>query len=755
MFSTLAGFQQIPGPANTGPTDDHFNQVVLLAHCNGADLSTTFFDSSSFHRALTAAANAKISTGQSKFGGSSGLFDGNADQVTSAASADFNLSGDFTIEGFVRFSTVVGAQFFFALQQTSFDGTKTIWIEFNANVANKMSCYLFGSYVVSLNTINAGQWYYVAVKRSGTTGSFWIDGVQQGASISASVPGSSKVAIGGSDGISAANQYLNGNMDEWRITNGFARDVSSTPVAEFPNFGGTVPNPVAKCNPPGSISTPFDVVALPTLFAITGAPTGTVTLATVTSTDNAMTAVVMDEHGDIANIPGLTFSYAAKVLTVAGTPTGHSKIYSIGACYRSSDGTGRAVGATLHDITIANAADVLTIGSMNAASIKVGVPSTTVLLSPSSNYPTGLKAIAATNVPGMSVVLAWSTGATPSGTVSLTGTPTIAGSYALNIDYYTPDCTVKLGASTHVVNVAESYVTPPAPPAPSAGPTPPTPSPPPTPTPAPQPGRGPDPFFTSVKALLHFNDAANVASDQISQNAWTNDQVSYVPGAILGGGGFASSSKLSCAIAGAEGLSGLLTVELMFDIDSASWDALTAAGTDFRWCPISSLMAQDGTCLWAVGLFSYYSPFLKGRETRAGFYMPQLSVPGDSTVIQPFGAIIPARPGKFMHLAGAINPRPGGGGYDHVGCVWLNGDPGLGSALFLASRRVTKAGFMVSIGGADTSIKAYFGGQSSIIPFAGKIDEYRLTAEARYAAYMGSTAYAIPSSARSIPWSDS
>jgi hypothetical protein len=25
---------------------------------------------------------------------------------------------------------------------------------------------------------------------------------------------------------------------------------------------------------------------------------------------------------------------------------------------------------------------------------------------------------------------------------------------------------------------------------------------------------------------------------------------------------------------------------LMFDIDSVAWDALTADGTDFRWCPI-------------------------------------------------------------------------------------------------------------------------------------------------------------------------
>jgi hypothetical protein len=758
MFSHLFGLQQIVGPGGGILSDPYWSYVTLLMHLNGANGSTSFPEETTSGVTFAAGGNGQISTAQYKFGGAALKFDGTGDYIlsTTGFSALTFGTGDFTVEMWVYLNKAQNM-----LIDFGWSGSSGTW-QFYTNATGHLEWYhgigAGGTVLTGSDVVSTGSWHYVAAKRASGTFSLWLDGVSQGSVADSRDYNASAVNTGikiGGQVVFNASWDANGYYDEIRVTKGYARDVSSVPTGPF-NTSSTLTPPSVRCLPRGTLTTTFSVVARPSLFAVTGVLLGSTTLATVTSSDASLTAVVLDEHGVPASIPGLTFNYAAGVLSVSGTPTGDSKVYSIAVCYRSSDGTYRSVGSSLHDITIANASDVLTIGSMVNPSIRQGQYSSTTILSPTTNFAVGLLAVPRIAVPGMDVVLSWTIGSSSgSGSVRLSGTPTVAGSYTLKIDYYTSDGTVLLGTSTHTVAVSAAYVSPPAPPAPSPGPSPPAPSPPPAPTPAPQPGHGPDSYFSSVKALLHFDDASNIAKDQISSNTWTNAQTQYVSGAVVGAGGFSSSSKLSCAISGVEGLSGLLTVELMFDIDSVAWDALTADGTDFRWCPISCLVAQDGSVLWALGLFSYYSSYYKIRQTRAGFYMPLLSLPGDQTFVQPFGPVIPARPNKFMHLAGAIKPRPGGVGFDHVGCVWLNGDPGLGSSLFLASRRVTKTGRTVLIGGSDGSIPAYYGGQSNIVNFSGKIDEYRLTAEARYASYMDFTALAIPEVARTIPWSNS
>ena len=84
------------------PVDPQFGSVSLLLHGNGANGSTTITDSSRFANTVTAVGNAQISTAQSKFGGSSLLFDGTGDRLTIPSSTDFAFgTGDFTVEAWV------------------------------------------------------------------------------------------------------------------------------------------------------------------------------------------------------------------------------------------------------------------------------------------------------------------------------------------------------------------------------------------------------------------------------------------------------------------------------------------------------------------------------------------------------------------------------------------------------------------------------------------------------------------------------
>lgn len=58
--------------------------IRVLLHCEGADASTTFTDSSSYSHTVTEAGNAQIDDAQAKFGSTSGLFDGSGDYLTIA-----------------------------------------------------------------------------------------------------------------------------------------------------------------------------------------------------------------------------------------------------------------------------------------------------------------------------------------------------------------------------------------------------------------------------------------------------------------------------------------------------------------------------------------------------------------------------------------------------------------------------------------------------------------------------------------------
>jgi len=89
--------------------DPYVNNVSLMLSMDGANNSTTFIDSSQNALAVTAVADAKISTAQSKFGGSAAYFDGTGDYLTVASNAAIAFGlGDFTIECWVNFSALPG-----------------------------------------------------------------------------------------------------------------------------------------------------------------------------------------------------------------------------------------------------------------------------------------------------------------------------------------------------------------------------------------------------------------------------------------------------------------------------------------------------------------------------------------------------------------------------------------------------------------------------------------------------------------------
>lgn len=218
-------------------TDPNFASVSALLHCDGANGSTTFTDSSSNNITFNVSGSASISTAESKFGTGSLYISGVGDWIYPADNTEFVMgTGDFTIEMWINvdnFSDLrhiyddrVGGNGAYITLRTNLSGQ----IEYVANSALRIA----GSTVMS-----AGTWYHVAVCRSGTSTRMFLDGVQEGSTYSDStnyISNTNRPVIG-AHGFNTSQYPYIGYIDDIRVTKGVARYTANftPPTAPFPD----------------------------------------------------------------------------------------------------------------------------------------------------------------------------------------------------------------------------------------------------------------------------------------------------------------------------------------------------------------------------------------------------------------------------------------------------------------------------------------------------------------------------------------
>lgn len=211
--------------------DPHFSQVALLLHMDGANNSTTFTDSSSSPKTVSANGNAKISTDQSRFGGSSALFDGSGDYLR--AQFAFNWSHDFTIEMWIRrIGTGTGAihTIFEAGDISAGRGGLNLYVESDGDIVwnNAFSADTAGG------NLPLDQWVHLAAVRRSGASQLYVGGQAVG------VPGSTTypvinniISIGGAPNYSF---WPFAYIDEFRLTQHARYTANFTPpTAPFPN----------------------------------------------------------------------------------------------------------------------------------------------------------------------------------------------------------------------------------------------------------------------------------------------------------------------------------------------------------------------------------------------------------------------------------------------------------------------------------------------------------------------------------------
>ena len=163
--------------------DPFANNIILLLKGNGTSGSTNIIDSSPNPKTISVFGNTQISTAQSKYGGSSIVFDGVGDYLEISPLTAFNFgTGDFTIESWIRLNLndteyrnvirldygSVGISLRFG---NSGFGNQ---FQFNANDLDLAGCHLttFTRPGIWVNT-----WNHVAFVRQSQINRYFINGV--------------------------------------------------------------------------------------------------------------------------------------------------------------------------------------------------------------------------------------------------------------------------------------------------------------------------------------------------------------------------------------------------------------------------------------------------------------------------------------------------------------------------------------------------------------------------------------------------
>ena len=203
---------------------DAFTKLCL--HCDGADASTTFTDSSPSAHTVTANGNAQIDTAQSKFGGASALFDGTGDYLLLDGSADFAFgASDFVIDFWVRYNALPGSTLL--LYDSRPNAGSGAYAAIGAAATTGALIYFVNNSVRITGTTSfaTGAWHHIAIVRSGGTTRMFLDGVQEGADwtdATSYLNPASRPAIATS-GSSVGTVVLNGWMEEIRVSVGTDR----------------------------------------------------------------------------------------------------------------------------------------------------------------------------------------------------------------------------------------------------------------------------------------------------------------------------------------------------------------------------------------------------------------------------------------------------------------------------------------------------------------------------------------------------
>jgi len=234
----------------TAPTTEFFfHRHFFLTDFNGPDGGTTLTSQDRHLHTVTFNANAQLDSAQQKFGSASLLLDGTGDECTVPDNADLTFgTGDFTVETFVRFAALpssttngmaIASHFLDTGNQRawfmSLDSSDEVQFRWSIDGTAEQTRTATNTPTVAVDT-----WYHVAVARQGGTLRLFFDGTlltDTGDPITGDdLHDSTTLFRIGSIGVSGSERFLDGWLDELRVTVGRAIYTAgfTPPTVPFP-----------------------------------------------------------------------------------------------------------------------------------------------------------------------------------------------------------------------------------------------------------------------------------------------------------------------------------------------------------------------------------------------------------------------------------------------------------------------------------------------------------------------------------------
>lgn len=203
--------------------------TVLMLHCDGADQSTTFTDSSTTPHTVTANGNAQVDTAVKKFGTGSAMFDGTGDYLSVPDSSDWDLlvdTTDYTIDFWIKLTNHAADDSFI---EHSTDGNNFWLLRHRHGTGFQFMGYTTGTdylFWTAGGEITDSNWHHVALIKDGADYEIFIDGTSIDTLNDADTGGPYGGSLLIGDRLAGGNA-VDGYMDEIRITKGTARWTSN------------------------------------------------------------------------------------------------------------------------------------------------------------------------------------------------------------------------------------------------------------------------------------------------------------------------------------------------------------------------------------------------------------------------------------------------------------------------------------------------------------------------------------------------
>ena len=215
------------------------NYTKLMLHCDGANDGTTFTDSSLSPHTVTAQGSTHTDTAVKKFGTASAQFggDGTGDDLVIPDSTDWDIgTGDFTFDTWI-YPTDNGSSYRKIFASGGWGGTtgEFDWVWDKTDAETLRFIMYDGTNIpvtTSTGTIANDVWTHVAVVRSGSTITQYINGTADGTvSSSVNIVSHGALQVGRAVLTSSTTQMWQGYIDELRVSKGIARWTANFPVA--------------------------------------------------------------------------------------------------------------------------------------------------------------------------------------------------------------------------------------------------------------------------------------------------------------------------------------------------------------------------------------------------------------------------------------------------------------------------------------------------------------------------------------------